>query len=85
MERVPEGQVPIWKEKKADGAGVDGRLLPLRRDARGRRALAEDKAISERKDLLEPDFPLSGPKLAKEFFRGMTSSGQSLVQHRPFE
>ena len=81
MERVNAAKVAAWKEKKANGAGVDGRLLPLRRDHRGRRSLSEEAAVAEWKSSAESDFPLSGPKLSKEFFLGLVSSGQSLTQH----
>eukprot|EP00972_Heterocapsa_arctica_P101064 14895253-Heterocapsa_arctica.AAC.1 len=33
------------------------------------------------KDLADPDFPLRGPKIAKEFFAALRASGPSLLQH----
>ena len=36
--------------------------------------MSEEAAVAERRSSVEPDFPLSGPKLAKGVFPGMVLS-----------
>jgi hypothetical protein len=83
MERILEPDIPKWKERKCNGSkGIDRRILPLRRDAAGHVVpIAEGDAVAMWKEFVDPDFPLRGPKIAKEFFGALRASGQSLLQH----
>ena len=81
MELVRDDGVSAWRERKANGGGIDGRLLPLGRDAHGRRYRYEVEAAALWKNSKEEDFPLKGSKVVHEFFDSLRSAGHSLQQH----
>ena len=81
MEKPKDTELAAWKERKSVGANIDPRILPLVRDRAGTRVITEAAAIEGWKETAEDDFPLRGPKLAKEFMLALTSSGQTTVTH----
>lgn len=82
MQRVNEPDLAKWKEAKSNAQrDIDRRILPLARDSAGMRCLAEHDAIAMWRDEDDREFPLRGPKMAKDMFMSLRAAGQTLLQH----
>lgn len=46
--------------------------------------MTESRALTLWRDQAEADFPLRGPKRAKEYFQALHTAGESLLQHLEF-
>jgi hypothetical protein len=80
MEKVDKLKLPEWKAAKAKFVGDSRTFAPVR--INGRRFISEAESFSKWRMAKIDDSHFSGPSAVREFFQSLTSSGQTLIQHR---
>ena len=81
IERVADGDLAAWRDKKGSGPGRDKRVLGVARDPRGKRFLREEEALRHWSGAPIPDTPLQGPSVVLPFFEALTVAGLTLVAY----
>ena len=81
IERVGDGDLASWKDKKGSGPGRDKRVLGLTRDPRGKRFMREEEAVRQWSGLPIPDTPLQGPSEVLAFFEALIVAGLTLIAY----
>ncbi|CAK0811644.1 unnamed protein product [Prorocentrum cordatum] len=78
VQRVRVRDHDAWLEKKRSGPGRDLRILPVHRDAGGKRAMLLRESINLFREPKFPDWPFEGPSAAKEVLGDVAAAGLEL-------
>ncbi|CAK0829145.1 unnamed protein product, partial [Prorocentrum cordatum] len=78
VQRVRVQDHDAWLEKKRSGPGRDLRILPVHRDAGGKRVMLLRESINLFREPKFPDWPFEGPSAAKEVLGDVAAAGLEL-------